>query len=98
MDLENVLKKLKDIENPTEDQKQAIASTEAMTEAPKVDAKAGSPVEDQVPVAEYQTMETTATGDNLFNPYQGVETTPEDVAQLAGVSVPPTDSEGGETE
>lgn len=98
MDLENVIQKLKDIENPTEDQKQAIESAEAMTTAPEAE-EAPTPTPEEAPVvAEFQSTETTATGDNLFQPYDPGETTVQDIANLAGVPVPPTDTEGGSTD
>lgn len=96
--MEDVLKKLKDIENPTEDQQQAIESAESMTTAPEAE-EAPAPAPEEAPaVAEFQSPETNATGDNLFSPYNPGETTVQDIANLAGVPIPPTDSEGGETE
>ena len=66
MDMQNVLDKLKQIENPTADQEAAIKSTESMT-------KGG-----YTPVAE--TTNTSAT----YTEY-APESTPGDIAKLAGV-------------
>lgn len=57
MDMQNVLDKLKQIENPTEDTAAAIKSAEAMTSAP----------------APAEAVETTATGDNLYTEYAPAE-------------------------
>lgn len=69
MDMQNVLDKLKQIENPTEDTAAAIKSAEAMTSAP-------APVEAEV-------VETTATGENLYTEYTPQQ--PADYAKLAGI-------------
>lgn len=69
MDMQNVLDKLKQIENPTEDTAAAIKSAEAMTKAPE------PAVAESVP--------TTATGEGTYTEYKPAE--PADYAKLAGV-------------
>jgi len=69
MDMQNVLDKLKQIENPTEDTAAAIKSAEAMTKAPE------PAVAESVP--------TTATGEGTYTEYKPAE--PADYAKLAGI-------------
>ena len=69
MDMQNVLDKLKQIENPTEDTSAAIKSAEAMTKAPEP--------------AVAETVSTTATGEGTYTEYTPAE--PADYAKLAGV-------------
>lgn len=69
MDMQNVLDKLKQIENPTEDQTAAIKSAEAMTSAPEA--------------VTADVVETSATGENLYTEYAPKE--PADYAKLAGI-------------
>jgi len=70
MEMYDVLEKLKQIENPTEDQQQAIKSAEAMTNAPEP--------------APADALETNATGDNVYQEYAPTSD-PADYARLAGV-------------
>ena len=67
--MQNVLDKLKQIENPTEDTAAAIKSAEAMTKAPE------PAVAESVP--------TTATGEGTYTEYKPAE--PADYAKLAGI-------------
>lgn len=69
MEMQNVLDRLKQIENPTEDQAAAIKSAEAMTKAPE------PAVAESVP--------TTATGEGTYTEYKPAE--PADYAKLAGI-------------
>lgn len=69
MDMQNVLDKLKQIENPTEDTAAAIKSAEAMTKAPEP--------------AVAESIPTTATGEGTYTEYKPAE--PADYAKLAGI-------------
>ena len=69
MEMQNVLDKLREIENPSEDQQAAITSATKMTQAPEIDAAV---------------VETTATGDNVYQQYAPT-TEPNDIAKLAGL-------------
>jgi hypothetical protein len=90
MEMYDVLSKLQQIENPTEDQKQAIENTQAMTQAPEAVATDPVPAP-EVPEAALMginnTLDTNATGSDLFQKYEQVaqETTADDMAKLAGI-------------